>query len=49
MKLKGLYVMVYKKTNDAFDAYSSDGILMKSLSTQILGEQINRWETFKVV
>jgi len=33
--------MVYNKTNDAFDAISSDGILIKGLSIQILGEQIN--------
>jgi len=33
--------MIQSKTNDNFDAYNFDGELIKGLSTEILGEQIN--------
>ena len=34
--------MVHSKTNDNFDAYLFDGELIKGLSTEILGTQINK-------
>ena len=34
--------MIQSKTNDNFDAYNFDGELIKGLSTEILGEQINQ-------
>ena len=33
--------MVLRKTNDTFNCYTYDGELIKGISTQILGEQIN--------
>ena len=34
--------MIQSKTNDNFDAYNFDGELIKGLSIEILGEQINQ-------